>query len=622
MRGLGWFMGLWMGVMTTLSAQPVLRISPSFEESFLGGYLARFDSPLAVAAERLPFRFNRFKPATESVVNYGSDQRHHYLRFYLENAGPTPRRLIFNLQQHFFEEADLFIYNPYRQLLLSRQRSSWRIEVARRPLPYRLHNFLIELPPHQHLTVVLHTKVNPRQRTSKALIGLYDERKFMRYDANELLMQGLLYGSILLVFCFGLAFRITARQAIYGYYCLYTGAQLGYILNINGVFGQLIDHPGWLADPVFGGVMALLAIAFHTSFYLRFMHFEDFAPAWLRQLMSGLLVGVLVVASSLVLQPDQLWPFQLATYSVVLNIGILIGSLAWCIYLRRSEVKIIGIALAPMLLLWTYYLLSGRILPVYRFLFVSAFYPLLVFEMITFGVGLVYRFNSDRQRILAKLAQATQENTHQVMLAQEEERQQIAADLHDDLGGTLATLQREIAIQNERFNDKLQTALSLAQRATGDLRLIAHHLMPTIFSQKGLSLALQEAVELANQQSDARVLFVCSGTPRRLRPDLEINAYRIVRELLTNALRHTQATRIVVQLIFYPQFLYASVEDDGVGFSSPLDTAETDQIGIGLKNVRLRATYLQATLMTETNRIGTLITLEIPYETTYPNSAG
>lgn len=622
MRWLGWFTGLWIGVITTLSAQPVLRIGPSFEESFLEGYLARFDSPQAVSAEHLPLQFNRFKPTTESVVNYGSDQGDHYLRFSLQNTGPSPRRLILNLQQHFFEAADLFIYNPYRQLLLSRQHSSWRIPVAERPLPYRLHNFLIELPPRQSLIVVLHTKVNPRQRRSKALISLYDEREFLRYDANELLMQGFLYGSILLVFFFGLAFLITARQSIYGFYCLYTGAQLGYILNINGIFGQLVDHPGWLADPVFGGIMAMLAIAFHTSFYLRYLHFDDFAPTSLWRVMNGLLAGVLVVASCLVLQPDQLWPFQLATISIFLHIGILIGSLVWCIYLRRSEVKVIGIALAPMLLLWTYYLLSGRVLPVYRFLFVSAFYPLLVFEMVTFGVGLVYRFNLDRQRILAKLAEATQENTRQVMLAQEEERQQIAADLHDDLGGTLATLQREIAIQNERFNDKLQTALSLAQRATGDLRLIAHHLMPTIFSQKGLSLALQEAVELADRQSDARVLYVCSGAPRRLRPDLEINAYRIVRELLTNALRHTQATRIVVQLIFYPQFLYASVEDDGVGFSSLVDMEDTDQIGIGLKNVRLRTTYLQATLTTETNRVGTLITLEIPYDTTYPNPAG
>ncbi|MFD2571983.1 7TM diverse intracellular signaling domain-containing protein [Spirosoma soli] len=615
MRLSGWFTGLWLGVLHALSAQPVLRIDPSFKESFLVGYMTRLDSSRALSATGLRLQFSHFRPVTESVVNYGSDPRHHYLRFTLYNSGPEPRRLILNLQQLFFEQANLFLYDPSGQSLVKEQYSSWRIPVARRPLPYRLHNFLIELPPRQTVTAVLHTRVSPRQRTSKALVGLYDEQAFLIYDANELLVQGLLYGSILLVFCFGLTFLITARQAIYGFYCLYTGSQLGYILNINGIFGQLSDQTGWLSDPVFGGVMALFSSAFHISFYLRFMHFEDFAPAWLWKLMNGLIIGTLLVASYMVLQPEQPLPFLLATSIVILYVCLLVGCLGWSIYHRRSEVRVIGLALTPMLLLWIYYLLSGRVLPVYRFLFVFAFYPVLVFEMITLGVSLVYRFNSDRQRIMAKLAEATQENTRQVMLAQEEERQQIAANLHDDLGGTLATLQREIAIQNERFGNQLLTALSMAQQATVDLRLIAHHLMPTIFSQKGLQIALQEAVELADRQSTARVLFVCSGAPRRLNPELEINAYRIVRELLTNALKHAQATRIVVQLIFYHEFLYTSVEDDGPGFSSL--PHYTDARGIGLKNVRLRATYLQATLNIETNPSGTLITLEIPYDTSY-----
>jgi signal transduction histidine kinase len=104
------------------------------------------------------------------------------------------------------------------------------------------------------------------------------------------------------------------------------------------------------------------------------------------------------------------------------------------------------------------------------------------------------------------------------------------------------------------------------------------------------------------------VRFIPYGTERRLAPERELNTYRILRELLTNALKHAQATAITVQLIFYADFLYASVEDDGKGIDQ-----RTQPRGIGLKNIQLRADFLSATLTTESGPSGTLIALEVPY---------
>jgi signal transduction histidine kinase len=597
-----------------LLAQPALQIGSRFDTSLLVGHLARLDSTVRVSPTQLPGLGGRFRVATEPVIGYDGDLRHHYLRFQLQNTGPEPRRLLLTLGQVFFDEADVFVFQE--DTLLSTQHFNWQMPFSARPLPHRYPQFLLNAQSGQLLTVVLHIRVSPRQRSSKALLELSDEQTFARQDANELLLLGELLGCCGLMLVFGLIFWLFTRQSIYGFYCGYVFTRIGYVLNVNGLVAQLSDWPGasLLADPVVGFGMLTISTALFGGCYLRFAGFNQHSPrqSWL--VINGLMIVLIVLAALLLVWPIDRW-LRLAgrTTGFLYLLGLLLA-LGFSWQYRRGEVLLFAISATPLLLLLLYYLLAGSVFPIYFWPFMIGFVPVVVFELVMLGAGLGWRFEQDRRRAIEARNEAQRDAARHVMQAQEDERSRIAADLHDDLGGTLAALQSELSVRHEHRPDgSLTTGLHLTERAVNDLRLIAHHLMPSAFAEKGLQDVLEEAADLADRQGRARVMFVSIGEVRRLAPDVEINIYRIVREWLTNALRHAQARQIVVQLIFHPDSLYASVEDDGVGLP-PILPGQT-RSGLGLRNTALRIQYLGATFTSETGASGTLMAIDVPNRT-------
>lgn len=132
------------------------------------------------------------------------------------------------------------------------------------------------------------------------------------------------------------------------------------------------------------------------------------------------------------------------------------------------------------------------------------------------------------------------------MLAQEEECQKLALDLHDDLGGSLSVLNRELDDFNQKNAQILTKSVNLTQKIVADLRTISHHLMPSSFEEKGLMKVVQESIEMANRQTKVHFTFVCNGNKRWLNLETEINIYRIIKELISNVLKHSEAKQAVV----------------------------------------------------------------------------
>ncbi len=229
------------------------------------------------------------------------------------------------------------------------------------------------------------------------------------------------------------------------------------------------------------------------------------------------------------------------------------------------------------------------------------------------------------------MTQQQHETNSRIIQTQETERQRIAADLHDDLGGTLATLRRRLDDIRLRTTDvgtqqAFADAEPLIQKSSDDLRRISHNLMPPEFVRIGLRHALEQLVN--NQPSrPTQFTFIVSGEDHKLPVDTELNAYRIISELIQNINKHAQASRAAVQLLYRDDRLTITVEDDGLGNRAMINSNEI--IGIGLKNSSLRAEYIGATLWRDPSEAGTLVVLDIPYSTplyaarnSLPNSLG
>ncbi|MDB5239950.1 MAG: signal transduction histidine kinase [Spirosoma sp.] len=195
-----------------------------------------------------------------------------------------------------------------------------------------------------------------------------------------------------------------------------------------------------------------------------------------------------------------------------------------------------------------------------------------------------------------------------VLQAQEEERQRLAADLHDDLGATLSVIKGQLEYANQHEKELTQP-ISLMKKAIRDLRHISHNLMPPDFAQLGLSEAIEETVRRVDAGADIQILFITHGQERRLDNETELTIYRIAIELINNAVKHANARKVTIQLMFYPNYISLLVEDDGKWYPG---AGGNNQAGIGLRNIRSRVAYLNSKFLVDSGERGTTITLEVP----------
>ncbi|MBN2650124.1 MAG: hypothetical protein JXR50_10340, partial [Prolixibacteraceae bacterium] len=111
-----------------------------------------------------------------------------------------------------------------------------------------------------------------------------------------------------------------------------------------------------------------------------------------------------------------------------------------------------------------------------------------------------------------------------------------------------------------------------------ELRRIAHHMMPESLLRYGLKASLSDFCNAV-----PNVDFHYFGNEQRIDSNLEILTYRSAHELVNNALKHSKASQINVQIVQEPDRLSLTVQDNGIGFDPKMQT-----VGMGLKNIRDR----------------------------------
>lgn len=193
----------------------------------------------------------------------------------------------------------------------------------------------------------------------------------------------------------------------------------------------------------------------------------------------------------------------------------------------------------------------------------------------------------------AQLTADLQHSREQLVTAREEERRRLRRDLHDGLGPQLATLSLKLdAARNHLAHDPETSAILLAelkqelQAAIGDIRRVAHDLRPPALDQLGLVSAIREYA-IQNSVNGLRISVTADPLPS-LSAAVEVAAYRIILEAITNTVRHAQAKSCAVSLQIAAH-LQLEVHDDGCGLAVDYQT------GIGLSSMRERAAELGGT---------------------------
>ncbi len=234
---------------------------------------------------------------------------------------------------------------------------------------------------------------------------------------------------------------------------------------------------------------------------------------------------------------------------------------------------------------------------------------LIILAILLIGV-LTYAYFS-RQRFNRLDAEKVKKNIQIETLralinGQEIERLRISQELHDGLG----TLLSRIKFQTENINTSKDQIAEMIDDACAEVRIISSNLQPNALTQFGLIRSIDDLI-LKQNSTSPNIIFQHFGKEFEISPESSLMIFRIIQELMTNALKHAEASEILIQIVYQEErTLTITVEDDGKGFDDNKVQPENN----GWNNIRSRVNYLHGiiTLHSEPTA-GTSVTISIPF---------
>ena len=221
----------------------------------------------------------------------------------------------------------------------------------------------------------------------------------------------------------------------------------------------------------------------------------------------------------------------------------------------------------------------------------------------------------------AETSDQLQRLSAQVIGAQEQERRLIARELHDEVGQALSAIKMELSLAERAIDSGAPTALQLlpvrtiTDTALQTVRDLSRLLHPAILDDLGLPAAIDAYLKKFDGRNGLRVVVSLHGMDDRLPPDVEVAAYRIIQEGVTNVSRHAQAMTCHVNLRYAGGILVILLYDDGIGFEPNEPVCSSSGAGLGLISMRERAANLGGRFHVESRRgAGTRLTIMLPAE--------
>lgn len=230
-----------------------------------------------------------------------------------------------------------------------------------------------------------------------------------------------------------------------------------------------------------------------------------------------------------------------------------------------------------------------------NYIFIGSTAALLIISLLSYRTYLQKR-KLQEQKIIELEKEKLLSATQSILKGQEDERSRMAKDLHDGLGGLLSGVKLQLGamkgnlILSEANGRTFNNALSKLDESINEMRRVAHNLMPEALMKLGLQQALQDYCDGLSESQPFEINGEFYGLENRMEPSMEIVVYRIVQELLNNAVKHSEASSILAQVIRHDDVLNITVEDNGKGFDpEKIDFTKS----AGMANIKSRVDYLK-----------------------------
>lgn len=466
--------------------------------------------------------------------------------------------------------------------------------------------FVLNIEPHEHQTAVL------RLRKDRSFvdfqINMEQPRTLERHTSRWTLGYAFFLSLVLVLMAINVLLWLQTRRTIYLNYLISASFSLLYT-TVNTGMGKFVIFPTglWFSElRIYSGLLWFAAIApFIRDFLELPRHFPK--ANRLLQNLNRAFIATILASTYLIFVPDsgQTRWFMAVGYSLYV---VMIGSHAfYCVRSLKTQRESALYALVAFMPLMFYgvvhvmdlYLVESVVLPRDFISLVTLFEALLFGLLLAKNYLQAFRNESNlRQALLTE-----RETTVQVALdAQIRERTTVAHALHDQFGGTLAAL-----LHQARQTSSLTLVEGIDQLA-GDIRTMAHSLMPRALEDGALVSALENQLNIVQKQGGIQCVLQSFDAPERIDPHLAQNLYLIALELIQNGIKHGKATELVVEIYGYPDVLVLQVADNGQGF----DTGTTAE-GFGLQSLRSRLARISGEIdLNSQPGEGTHVLIQVP----------
>lgn len=203
------------------------------------------------------------------------------------------------------------------------------------------------------------------------------------------------------------------------------------------------------------------------------------------------------------------------------------------------------------------------------------------------------KFQSERLSSQERELEYQQQLLYANLEGQENERERISRELHDAVGSKLNVINLGLHHISKTSNDETIADLFEVLKTTiENTRQMSHDLLPPTLESFGLALALEELCENYNKAEDINVIFkVALNDNSSIDSSVSLNFFRIAQELLSNGLKHSEASKIEIVLWIHRYHVRMTYRDDGKGFDS---NDPQNQRGLGMRNIASRVRMIKA----------------------------
>ncbi|MTI39655.1 tetratricopeptide repeat-containing sensor histidine kinase [Fulvivirga lutimaris] len=217
----------------------------------------------------------------------------------------------------------------------------------------------------------------------------------------------------------------------------------------------------------------------------------------------------------------------------------------------------------------------------------NIFLSIFIFVLVV-AIGVIIWLNKKRrvQELMVKQKELEYESLKASLVGQEQERTRLASDLHDSVGGVLTAVRMMHSSYKRDVGEKGQRVDELLEEAAKTVREVSHNLSSNTLERYGIVKSIEQAINAL--PDNLEVNYEANIPEDQLTEETKKSVDYIVKELLTNTVRHAKASTIDLELNIFEGTLLITYEDDGKGFNNTL----VDD-GIGLSNIRKRVALLK-----------------------------